>query len=225
MSRIKSSAWKPFFRQQEPILRDIFEQLKEDEKTYEIVPLKENIFKAFEITPPKDIRVCFLGMDPYYSISKYTGEPRATGLAFSVDRRDIIPPSLRNIFKEIKRTITDFTMPDNGDLTYWAEQGVFLLNSALTSRVGGSGAHLKIWRPFTRETLKYIHNTNPECIFCLWGSTAKGFQSALKDHDQNRILLASYPGTVTFIGCDHFTIIDEIMESDGQELIDWNLPE
>lgn len=224
MLKTPPKAWKSFFTQHKSMLEEIFEKLAEDEKTHgEYVPLKKNIFKAYQLTGPKNIKVCIVGLDPYYSISKQTGLPRATGLAFSVDRDDVIPPSLRNIFKEIKRTISDFEMPTEGDLTPWAEQGVFLLNSALTSRIGESGKHLTIWRSFIKETLKYVHELNPDCIFCLWGSVAKQFEKVVKDDNEDRILLDPHPAVKTFIGCDCFAEIDQIMEDDNDDLIDWNL--
>lgn len=222
MFKTPSNAWKSFFTKEKDLLREISEQL--DAQKEEYVPLRKNIFKAYQLTGPKNIRVCIVGLDPYYSISKYTGEPRATGLAFSVDKDDIIPPSLRNIFKEIHRTIEDFEIPTEGDLTPWAEQGVFLLNSALTAQLGESGKHLKIWRPFIKDTLRYVRELNPECIFCLWGSVAKGFKSTVEDDNEDRILIGPHPAVKTFIGCGHFAMIDEIMTSDGEDLIDWNLP-
>src|SRR5581483_1287228 len=224
MLKTPPKAWKTLFNQQKQVLEEIFEKLEVEEEKYgEYVPLKKDIFKAYKLTSPKNIKVCVVGLDPYYSISKYTGKPRATGLAFSVDKKDIIPPSLRNIFKELERTISDFEKPDNGDLTKWAKEGVFLLNSALTARIGVSGRHLSIWRPFIKATLEYVHEINPDCIYCLWGSTAMKFRSVIENDNEDRILTGPHPSISSFIGCNHFAIIDEIMEDDGEDLIDWNL--
>lgn len=190
----------------------------------ELYPAKENIYKAFDITPFSKIRVVIIGQDPYPN-------KQAQGLSFSISPNDMqIPGSLRNIYKEIKAEIPSFEIPCHGDLRKWARQGVLLLNMALTVPPGVKNAHHGVWMPFTVKTIKAIVEKRPKTIFVLWGNEA---QKLVKPIGNAPTLISAHPSPMSvnnsfqsdfpFMGNKHFIKINEILVEEGEEPIDWQV--
>lgn len=185
-----------------------------------VYPSKDEIFTAFQLSSYNNIKVVILGQDPYH------GKGQAHGLAFSVKEGEKIPPSLRNIYKEIGLEGEGDTF-QNGYLIDWAKQGVFLLNTALTVREGEANSHSKIgWSLFTDSVIEKINERKDPVIFVLWGNNAKG-KKKLITGKQHFILEGVHPSPLSasrgFFGCNHFIMINEILKSLGKEIIDWNI--
>jgi uracil-DNA glycosylase len=181
-------------------------------------PNKNQIFKAFEFFEVSDCKVVILGQDPYHQPGQ------AMGLAFSVPNGIKIPPSLKNIYKEMvndpKCNIT--IEPENGDLTHWAQQGVLLLNTALTVEYNRPNIHSKEWKPFTDFVIKWLsENANQSVTFMLWGGNAKKKEKLIaksKQHEQQHIVLkANHPSPLSankggWFGCGHFGLTNSVIE-------------
>ena len=212
-------SWKPFFFNL--IEKDFFREIDLlDPET--IYPQKENIFRVFEM-PIDDIKVIIIGQDPYPQPNQ------AVGLAFAVPARQKKPPSLRIIEEEVGHEV-DRTM------IKWSEQGVFLLNTALTVKRGVSGSHINLWRPFTAKLIQYISEHHPT-IWLMWGLFAQEHIPIISNHvyqyrmdneeDKNVVLIAPHPAAEVyrpgagFIGCGHFKQVNEILKKDNKQLINW----
>jgi uracil-DNA glycosylase len=219
-------SWNSIFQQSLDEFRDIDEIIDDDiHQGYRIVPDHNNIFKVFELVPVNNVRVVIVGQDPYPEILP-DGRPLATGLAFSIPR-DVtnIPKSLYNIFKELVFEYPNYKIPTHGDLTYWATQGVFLLNSSLTVRAGSPGSHGDIWIGFIYRTLIGLLNNNPKPIFLLWGKKANQFYDIISG--KATVLSAGHPSPYSFryfYGCNHFKLVNQYLITINQPEIDWSLP-
>lgn len=185
-----------------------------------IYPPGSLIFNAFNTTPFDKVKVVILGQDPYH------GPGQAHGLCFSVQYGVAPPPSLINIFKELHDDI-GFRIPDHGNLTRWAEQGVFLLNASLTVRAGEPMSHSKIgWADFTDSVIKKISTQKNNIVFLLWGKFAQE-KRGLIDESRHCILRSVHPSPLSahagFFGCKHFSKTNEYLTSHGIAPIDWAL--
>jgi len=188
--------------------------------TKTIYPEPKNIFKALELCPFDQVKVVILGQDPYH------GPDQAMGLSFSVLKKTTIPPSLKNIYKEIESDIGEpSTCLPSGDLSSWAEQGVLLLNSVLTVESGEPGSHAKKgWEEFTDEIVKKVSNKKENIVFLLWGSYAqkKGEQI---DREKHLVLETSHPSPLGvyrgFNGCKHFSRCNEYLQNQNKKPIVW----
>ncbi|MBI3139486.1 MAG: uracil-DNA glycosylase [Sphingobacteriales bacterium] len=185
-----------------------------------IYPPGNLIFNAFNTTPFDKVKVVILGQDPYH------GPGQAHGLCFSVQLGVPPPPSLVNIFKELQND-TGIPVPPHGNLTHWAEQGVFLLNASLTVRAGEPMSHSKIgWAPFTDAVIKTISDKKEHVVFLLWGKFAQE-KSALINQAKHLILRAAHPSPLSahagFLGCKHFSKTNEYLVKQGIDPIDWRL--
>lgn len=182
-----------------------------------IYPPGPLIFNAFDTTPFHQVKVVILGQDPYIK----PGE--AMGLSFSVPRGVAVPPSLRNIYKELHTDLA-CPIPKHGDLTKWAEQGVFLLNAALTVEKGLSNSHAKSgWHTFTDAVIRKLSEEREGLVFMLWGNFAKQ-KSALINPFKHLVLEAAHPSPLAggaFNGCHHFSKTNEFLATNGQATIDW----
>lgn len=192
--------------------------VKEEYSSFQIFPPGKEIFNAFWHCPLPKVKVVILGQDPYH------GPGQAHGLSFSVKPGIPFPPSLLNIFKELKRDL-GLELPPNGDLTRWADQGVFLLNATLTVRAHQAGSHQgKGWEEFTDEVIKIISNKREHVIFLLWGAYAQK-KAGLIDARKHLILKAPHPSPLSahrgFLGCGHFSLTNEYLIQTGQEPIRW----
>ena len=212
---LNSEFSKPYFQQ----LSTFLKTEKALHKT--IYPSGPLIFNAFNATPFDKVSVVIIGQDPYH------GPNQAHGLSFSVQTGIKHPPSLKNIFKEMKKDI-GIKMPEqNGNLTKWAEQGVLLLNAALTVRAGEPFSHAKYgWTEFTDTVIKKISDKKQGVIFLLWGKFAQEKQSLI-DQNSHHILTAAHPSPFSaekgFFGCKHFSKTNELLMKAGKAPIDWKL--
>lgn len=180
-----------------------------------VLPPKENIFRCFSMFPLCDLKVVIIAQDPY--INK--GE--AHGLAFSVDEKCKMPPSLRNIFKELHRAYG--VMRTKKHLDDWAQQGVLLLNTALTVREGVSGSHIKVWKPFMDDLIRHIGDESNHVVFILWGAYAQAYEPMI-DTSKNLVLKHSHPSPLSrkpFEGNRHFELCNEYLEEKGKQPVMW----
>ena len=194
--------------------------LKEEYSTRIIYPPMYDIFNALKLTDYNDVKVVILGQDPYH------GEGEAHGLAFSVREGIDIPPSLRNIYKELQSSLGCY-IPNNGYLEKWAKQGVLLLNSALTVRKDIANSHRgKGWEIFTSEVIRKLNERKKPVIFLLWGNNAKE-KIELINTDFHYVLTSVHPSPLSasrgFFGCNHFKKANEILASLGETEIDWQI--
>ncbi|WP_367681670.1 uracil-DNA glycosylase [Buchnera aphidicola] len=184
-----------------------------------IYPPNKDIFTAFLLTRFTSIKVVILGQDPYYHYKQ------AHGLAFSVNLGEIIPPSLKNIYKEILDNFSSDHIFQSGFLNNWAKQGVFLLNSILTVESGKPASHSQIgWQLFTDKVIRVINEHLSGVVFLLWGSSAKSKISIINSK-KHYILQASHPSPLSayrgFFGCRHFFIANQILIKQGKTPINW----
>ncbi|MBR4910594.1 MAG: uracil-DNA glycosylase [Clostridia bacterium] len=202
-----------------PYYLELREFLKKEYKTRRIFPDMYDIFNALKFTSFEDTKVVIIGQDPYH------GAGQAHGLCFSVKPGIEPPPSLKNIFAEIKSDI-GIDMPEHyGYLTSWAKQGVLMLNSVLTVREGIANSHKgKGWEIFTDRVIKELDRKQTPVVFLLWGAAAKAKGEIIKNPLHKKLLsvhpspLSAYGG---FFGCRHFSKANEILISSGQKPIDW----
>ena len=200
--------------------KKIREFLKAEYSTHTIYPSMYDIFNAFKMTPYKSIKAVILGQDPYH-------EPnQAHGLCFSVKDGCVPPPSLINIFKEMKSDL-GLEPPKNGNLTKWAERGVLLLNTTLTVRRGAANSHSKCgWTAFTDEVIKKISAREKPVVFILWGGNARA-KKPLIDTELHFIVESAHPSPLScyngFFGSKPFSKTNGFLERVGEEPIDWNL--
>jgi len=212
-----------------PIIEtDYFKKLstviKKDREVGNVFPSKENVFRAFNLTPLNKVRVVILGMDPYPNLFK--GEPVACGLAFAPSNKLYVPPSLRMIHACLKNTLYDgqFKPVTEMDLLSWANQGVFLLNAALTVKEGKAGSHLHEWNQFTNYVIKTISEKTSGTIFCFWGKDAQNF-AGLVNERYHYVLKAPHPVSAVYKGgdweCNHFEFINETLKKNNNQTIEW----
>lgn len=216
-------SWKEVLEDEfkKPYFKQIVEHLK-TEKTQgkTIYPPGPLIFNAFEKTPVDNVKVVILGQDPYH------GPRQAMGLSFSVPKGIPPPPSLINIFKELNDDV-GVPVPNHGDLTKWAEQGVMLLNASLTVRAGEPMSHAKIgWHLFTNCVINKISEVKEHVVFLLWGKFAQE-KIELIDTKKHHVLKAAHPSPLAanngFFGCKHFSKTNSYLVKQGIDPIDWAL--
>ena len=211
---LKSEFVKPYFEQ-------IPQHIKTEKSQGKIIyPPGSVIFNAFNLTPFDKVKVVILGQDPYH------GKGQAHGLCFSVQNGVAPPPSLMNIFKELQDDI-GIDIPSHGNLTHWAEQGVFLLNASLTVRTGEPMSHSKIgWATFTDMVIKKISELKKNVVFILWGKFAQE-KRVLIDESKHLVLRSVHPSPLSayggFFGCKHFSKTNEYLVSKGIDPVDWSL--
>lgn len=186
----------------------------------EIYPEYSRVFEAMDMCPYKDVKVVILGQDPYH------GPGQAHGMSFSVQEGVAIPPSLRNIFKELQSDL-GITPPNTGYLGKWAEQGVLLLNNVLTVERGMAGSHRNQgWEKFTDFIVDHLNHEKSNLAFLLWGRDAQT-KGARLDRSKHLVLEAVHPSPLSahrgFFGCKHFSKANEYLKEHGREEINWRL--
>ncbi|MDQ0271780.1 uracil-DNA glycosylase [Cytobacillus purgationiresistens] len=212
--QLLTSEWeKSYFLQ----LKDFLDSEYEDEV---VCPLKDEIFNAFKYTGFAETKVVILGQDPYHGLGQ------AHGLSFSVQPDVKIPPSLKNIYKELEADV-GCTIPNNGYLLKWAKQGVLLLNTVLTVRKGAAHSHRKKgWEPFTNEVIRLLNEREDPVIFVLWGKPAQE-KLTLIDTERHPIIKSPHPSPFSartgFFGSKPFSEINRLLRSNGNEPIDWQI--
>ncbi|MCQ4269725.1 MULTISPECIES: uracil-DNA glycosylase [Pseudomonas] len=224
--RIKLEAgWKAVLRDEfdKPYMRQLSEFLRQEKAAGKVVfPPGPLIFNALNSTPLDQVKVVILGQDPYH------GPGQAHGLCFSVQPGVPTPPSLQNIYKELKRDL-NIDIPRHGYLQHWAEQGVLLLNTSLTVEQGNAGSHAaKGWQPFTDRIIEVVSERRPHLVFLLWGSHAQGKQKLI-DATKHLVLKSAHPSPLSahrgFNGNGHFSRTNKYLQQQGLEPIDWRLPD
>jgi uracil-DNA glycosylase len=215
------SAWKNYLKDEleKPSFKELEAYVENEYETETVYPAIEEVFAAFKISRPEQIKVVILGQDPYH------GENQAHGLSFSVPKNQAkLPPSLKNIRKEIQQTL-GVKLPNHGNLEGWAKQGVFLLNAVLTVKASEAASHQKKgWEVFTDGVIKALSSKNEGIVFILWGSYAQR-KEVLIDHKRHYILKSVHPSPLSahrgFFGQDHFNKANKYLESQGSTPIDW----
>jgi uracil-DNA glycosylase len=213
----KKILWDEF---QSPSFNKLKSFLVQETGSRTIYPPGSLIFNAFQHTPFDNVKVVILGQDPYH------GEDQAHGLCFSVPPNIKTPPSLVNIFKELRADL-GIDIPAHGNLESWADQGVLLLNATLTVRAGEAGSHQKQgWETFTDSVIGKISQLKSHVVFLLWGRYAQA-KEALVDGDKHLILKAAHPSPLSayngFYGCSHFSKTNNFLVQKGIEPVDWTL--
>lgn len=214
---LKNEFSKPYFHQIVELLRT------EKNSRQEVYPPGSLIFNAFNTTDLQAVKVVIIGQDPYH------GPGQAHGLSFSVQKGIKPPPSLINIYKEIE-TDLGIRMPrGNGDLSYWANQGVLLLNASLTVRANQPNSHSGIgWQEFTDQVIQVLNYQKSNLVFLLWGNFAKE-KGQYIDEKKHLVLKAAHPSPFAadkgFFGCRHFSKTNEYLTKNGKEPIDWLIKE
>lgn len=193
--------------------------VKNEFQSGKVYPAPKNIFRAFDLCPFDAVKVVILGQDPYH------GERQANGLAFAVGEEVAVPPSLRNIFKEIESDLDKPLVHTDGDLSRWAKQGVLLLNATLTVRAGSAGSHQgQGWELFTDAVIRTLSQQREHLVFMLWGNYARA-KGAHIDRGKHLVLECPHPSPFSadagFFGCKHFSKANEYLSAHGMEPIDW----
>lgn len=200
------------------VLADFLAQASDDSRT--IYPPAEDVFTAFSLTPYSAVKVVIFGQDPYH------GPNQAHGLAFSVSESAKIPPSLRNIFKELADDLGE-SVPAHGNLTKWAKQGVLLLNTALTVEAGQANSHRGLgWEELTQEVIRQLNQHPDPIVFILWGASAREYKKLI-NLEKHATLEAPHPSPLSsyrgFFGSKPFSQTNDLLISWGREPIAWEL--
>ena len=222
MEMTELGAWQTRLQPEldKPYFAALMQSVDEAYRTGTVYPPRQELFAAFRLTPPERVRVVILGQDPYH-------EPgQANGLAFSVAPGVRLPPSLRNIFEEL-RTDCGVTPPDSGDLTPWAEQGVFLLNSSLSVQAGAAGSHQAFgWQTFTDAVVAALAKLPQPVAFILWGAHAQKKAAIAQSSSYPRLVLQSpHPSPLSayrgFFGSRPFSAVNEFLVQHGEAPVRW----
>jgi len=218
------NTWKEILQEEfdKPYFGQIAHHIKTEKAQGKLIyPPGSSIFNAFNTTPFDKVKVVLLGQDPYH------GHGQAHGLCFSVPHGIQPPPSLINIFKELQNDI-GIPLPSHGNLTYWAQQGVFLLNASLTVRAAEPMSHSRIgWAAFTNTVISKVSQLKKNVVFLLWGKFAQEKRSLINE-EKHLILRTVHPSPLSasagFFGCRHFSKTNQYLVSKGLDPIDWRLP-
>ena len=209
--RLKSEFEKPYFNQ-------LIDFVKQEYQSQTVFPPGREIFNAFDCADFDTVKVVILGQDPYH------GAGQANGLCFSVREGVVMPPSVKNIFKEIQSDLGK-PFPKSGDLQRWADQGVLLLNATLTVRASSPGSHQdKGWEQFTDAVIKEISDKKNNVVFLLWGAYAQK-KGEIIDRSRHLVLMSAHPSPFSanrgFFGNKHFSKTNGYLKSKGLPEIDW----
>lgn len=217
-----AESWKPVLQQEfdKPYFEALIDFLKQEKAAGKtIFPPGPQIFAAFDYTAFNDVRMVIIGQDPYH------GQGQAHGLCFSVNKGIAVPPSLQNIYKEIKTDIEGFETPNHGDLSHWAKQGVLMLNATLTVEKDKAGSHQgKGWEAFTDAVIKVVSTQKENVVFILWGKFAQS-KARLIDETKHLILMAAHPSPFSayngFFGCKHFSKTNHYLKQHQLPIVNW----
>lgn len=210
--------WKPYIQEEfnKDYYKYISQFLREEKKTKTIYPPQDKMFSSLSV-PPQSIKVIIVGQDPYH------GPGQANGLAFSVNPGVKVPPSLKNIYKELEQEYGK-KMPENGNLTSWVNQGVLLLNTSLSVEKGIAASHSGIgWQTFTDKIIKIMSESFENNVFILWGAHAKAKQCLINE-EKHLVLTSAHPSpfSVTkFLGNNHFLKTNEYLKKHNKVEVDW----
>lgn len=207
---------------EKPYFQNLTEFVERERHETIVYPPEDQVYNALETTPFEGVKVVILGQDPYH------GAGQAHGLSFSVLPGVKPPPSLRNIFRELKEDL-GITPPNHGCLQAWAEQGVLLLNAVLTVRAGEANSHKnRGWETFTNTVIRVLSDRSEPMVFLLWGRPAH-LKEALIDSAKHHVLKAAHPSPLSanqgFFGCKHFSRANEQLKAWNQAPVDWQIPD
>lgn len=216
------TSWKDVIgaEKQAPYFQQIMQFVEQERQSGKVIfPPATEVFNAFKATEFDEVKVVILGQDPYH------GPGQAHGLCFSVKPSVKTPPSLVNMYKELKQSISGFEIPEHGYLQKWAEQGVLLLNTVLTVEQGKAHSHSKIgWEQFTDKVIEALNVNANGIVFMLWGSHAHK-KGAHIDTDKHFVLKTTHPSPLSahrgFLGCGHFVQCNALLEQQGKTAINW----
>lgn len=218
------NTWEELFEQeqQKEYYQKLMKFLEKEYATKIIFPLKEDLFTCFKVCPYKEIRVVILGQDPYHQPNQ------AHGLCFSVRKGVKLPPSLKNIYKELKSDL-DIDMPSHGYLIDWAKQGVFMMNAVLSVECGKAGSHQKKgWEIFTDTVIRMLNDRNEGMVFILWGNWAKK-KAEFITNPQHKVIMSAHPSPLSayhgFFGSKPFSQTNRLLEEMGYSPIQWKIEE
>lgn len=214
------ASWKNLLHREfdKDYFKNLIKFVKSEYKSNKIFPPGKQIFRAFDLASVDDVKVVILGQDPYHTPGV------ANGLSFSTNPGNKIPPSLRNIFKELESDL-GITPAENGDLTRWAEQGVLLLNATLTVESGKAGSHQgRGWEEFTDEVIKALSEIKDNLVFILWGAYAQK-KGAVIDRKRHLVIESAHPSPFSadrgFFGSKPFSKANKYLKDKGFKTIDW----
>jgi uracil-DNA glycosylase len=213
---LPSNDWNEYFTDTKSELKIIYDKIESYYDECSIYPPISQIFKAFELCSFDNLKVVIIGQDCYH------GTGQANGLCFSVDNGVKIPPSLRNILKEMKNDLGD--VRQDTDFTSLSEQGVLLLNASLSVLDHSAGSHMHVWQDFTDSLIKYISSKKNKVVFILWGNFAKSKKAFIED--RHCILEGTHPSPLSanrggFFGGQYFSKANDFLESNGMKSIKW----
>lgn len=238
---IINKSWTEIFNEIDKNIWDITEESYNDliKKNKNIYPIYTNIFNFTYKTAPQEIKVVIIGQDPYHGVYKNVDTnlyyPQAMGLSFSVPKKCPIPSSLKNIYKNLKSFSHIVSDPTHGDLSYWASQGVLLLNSALTVEKSKPNSCQEIWSEFTNELIKAISSKYSGLVFLLWGKHAhsKKLSNVIKNQSSHYFIISSHPSGYSantpyrefgsFMEIDHFGLTNKYLAEQNKTTIDWQI--
>ncbi|WP_413377774.1 uracil-DNA glycosylase [Alkalihalobacillus sp. 1P02AB] len=216
------NGWKAIFEEesQKRYFQDLLSYIDKEYKHKMIYPAKENLFRAFDLTDFDEVKVVILGQDPYH------GPRQAHGLSFSVQKGVKLPPSLRNIFKELQVDL-NIQPPEHGLLESWAKQGVLLMNTVLTVEEGQPASHKgKGWEVFTDRIMQQLNEREKPVVFLLWGKHAESKKSLITNKG-HAVFISPHPSPFSanrgFFGSRPFSRINEYLKENGMEPIDWEI--
>lgn len=233
MIKINKNSWSDLFEKDiikekiDNINKELEKELKLLDNIIDIFPKPDKILNCFDLCSLEDVKVILVGQDPY--INKFDINdiitPQAMGLSFSVPKGINIPPSLKNIYKELKDDLNIENL--YGDLTNWNKQGVLLLNRSLTVREGKSNSHKKMWNGFMEKVVEYINEKKTNCIFILWGNDAKKLKKLI-NNDKHLIIEGTHPSPLGankggFFGGKYFSKTNEYLKIHKKKIINWKL--
>ncbi len=219
---IKDETWKYKLTPEleKPYFKSLAKYIEKERDLFKVYPKPNETFNALNLTSFEDVKIIIIGQDPYH------GANQAHGLSFSVNRGIKTPPSLNNIFKELQSDL-GLQIPNHGNLTSWANQGVLLLNATLTVRAGEPGSHQKQgWEEFTDAIISLISKEKQHCVFLLWGNFAKSKRNLI-DLEKHLVLEAAHPSPLArgaFFGCKHFSKANNYLIKHHINPIDWKIP-
>lgn len=223
MSYTLPESWLPVLGDEvsQPYFKELTEFVEQEREAHRVFPPRDEVFAALEATPFDEAKVLLLGQDPYH------GEGQGHGLCFSVRPGVKVPPSLRNMFRELRDDL-GHPVPDNGYLMPWARQGVLLLNAVLTVRQGEANSHKgRGWEKFTDAVIRALSSRPDPVVFVLWGNYAKK-KERLIDSTRHTVITGAHPSPLSarlFFGSRPFSRINEAVEAHGHAPVDWRIPD
>ena len=238
LNGVKKS-WKKFIEKEmeKDYFQNIFDKINNDQINKKLIfPFPNKVFETLKYTRKSNLKCVIIGQDPYinYQIINNQIVPQAMGMSFSVPENVKIPPSLKNIYKELDESLDDFNIPKHGNLSRWVkEEKIILLNATLTVIEGKSNSHKKIWEQFTDNLIKYISDKCDNVVFLLWGNFAKS-KALLIDFKKHKIISSVHPsplsarynckGTdMSFFGHNQFNKVNKYLQENNKEEINWSI--